>query len=94
MTMVPALQRFYGGEPRAWLGMPMGVLELYAEQLPALRAREALHDATVVALGSGRLKDADRVRRAWRREAGLAPRPKRAAAPADTAAYGIGVKRV
>ena len=49
------------------------LLEIHLEEMVTLRAREALHDATVTALGAGRMKanDANRVRRAWLREAGF-----------------------
>lgn len=52
--------------------MPGWLRRGYLEQAAKLRAREALHHATVIALGAGRMaaREHARLRRAWRREAG------------------------
>lgn len=51
--------------------MPMSVVDLHAEQMTRLMAREALHAATVAAFGSGNMSRSDMrsVRREWLREA-------------------------
>src|SRR5512139_404025 len=50
-AILARLQRFYGGEPEAWLTrVPVALIRAYARMLPRLRAAEAIHDADVVAV--------------------------------------------
>lgn len=97
IALIPALRRFYGGTAHEWLTMQGDLLEVHTQELTRLRAREALHDATVAALGSGRMKprDAGRIQRAWTREAGLARAQKiqnKDQLKAILGAAGIGVR--
>jgi hypothetical protein len=73
MTLLPRLQRFYGGTISEWLTVPVAFVRAYAGAIPKIQAEEALLQANVVALGSGRMKktDADRTIRDWRRIAGI-----------------------
>lgn len=53
--------------------MPMEWVRLYADAMPGLQAREALHLATVVAYGGGHMskQGLEQTRRGWLREAGI-----------------------
>jgi hypothetical protein len=74
MTLLPRLQRFYGGTIGEWLSVPVAFVRAYAGAMPKIQAEEALLKTSIVALGSGRMKksDADQTLRAWRRTAGTA----------------------
>lgn len=57
--MIARLQRFYGGDPLAWLRMPLVVLRSYVDNITPLRSGENLDATTVAALGSGHVKQSD-----------------------------------
>ncbi len=72
--------------------VPVGIVRAYHKMLPRLMAEETLDASTAVALGSGTLKDPDRVEGALMRavRGGRKP-PARLRDPAALAAMGIGV---
>lgn len=97
---VARLQRFYGGEPAAWLDLPGWLLRAFGELLPVLRAEEALEAVSVLAVGTGaaRRQDAQAAIRRWHREASRAGggedvRTSPEGARNLMAAMGIGVVR-
>ena len=54
---IPALQRFYGAaSPTEWERLPFNRLEAHLNQMEAIRAEEALHWVTIIAVGNGLLK--------------------------------------
>jgi hypothetical protein len=48
--VIPTLQRFYGGDPRGWLSMPIALLNAYLAMLPRLQNQEALQQYEVLSL--------------------------------------------
>lgn len=64
---MPALQRFYGGDPDAWLEMPLNLLRIFSNEMQRLRARESLNMLTIVSLAFGGVeqKQADTIMRNW-----------------------------
>lgn len=74
----------------------MVLVRACAEMLPRLQAEEALHAATVAALGSGSMKasDARETRARLQRAAsvGCSRAGRRVATASDLAAFGIGVR--
>lgn len=75
--------------------MPMHLVNMHAEEMPKLMAREALHHSTVAAAGAGGMGKAElrSTLRAWRRQAEL-ERPRKAASRAELLAVlgSVGVK--
>lgn len=93
---MPELQRFYGGDPMAWLAtMPIAVVRAYQAMLPRLEAQESLTAAQRTSVGTGRYKpeEAQRLIRAWQRRS-VSETSTPAAALADPAAQGSGLGRM
>ncbi len=49
--------------------MPWGLIQGYLDMMPVLQAEEALHQATVAAVGSGALQKPQRILNQWQRQA-------------------------
>ena len=55
-TILPRLQRFYGGNITDWLNIPFKLLNAYATMLPIIEAEESLSTITIHAVASGSIK--------------------------------------
>ncbi len=55
-TIIPRLQRFYGGNITDWLNIPFKLLNAYATMLPIIEAGESLSNITTHAVASGSIK--------------------------------------
>ncbi len=96
---MPALQRFYGGNPDAWLEMPLNLLRIFSNEMQELRARESLNMLTIMSLAFGGVEKnmADSIIGNWHKLAGNdkpKPRPRRHPdeLAMDLASMGIRVK--
>ena len=93
--MIPRLQRFYGGDPAAWLDCPFALLRAYADQLPKLAAQDQLSQIASVSVGTNNAKKAQsrRIQRNLQKEARRGQRAK-PVSRATLAAYGIQFEEV
>lgn len=76
--------------------MPAWLLNLYVEAIPQLKASEAMHQATVLAVGTGNLKKEAqrRITAQWEREAYRhRKRQRRGSLEQTAAALGFGIIR-
>lgn len=73
--------------------MPLWLVEAYAEAIPAIEAREALHHVTIVALGAGtgKKEETQRITAAWRRAANAGRPGKRRGLLELVSGHGFGV---
>jgi hypothetical protein len=72
---------------------PWALVLAHLRMIPVLRAEEALHASSTVALGSGTLKraDAKQLQRTWERQTGRSRRRRATVDPAAVQALGIGI---
>lgn len=87
--MIPTLAATYGGDPEAWLRLPLVWLRAFAQQAPRIEAQRALAAATAAI--TPHLKDGGRAAlRRWERlaQAGGRPRGTRRREPMDRAQFG------
>lgn len=93
--MIPALQRFYGGDPTRWGHVPLPLLTCFITMLPRLQALESLRRSAEAALGSGAMKkeNARSLSREWRKAAQPNKRARKAT-PKDLKSLPIKVTRV
>jgi hypothetical protein len=90
--LIARLQRFYGGDPMAWLNMPGEVLRAYATNLAKIQAGEALASITYARIAdAGTMKLTSARQAAQRLEKATAPQ-KRPADPRRLRAAGIKVE--
>lgn len=76
----------------SWLEVPAPLLRAFGRKLPQLQAEEALHAASVVAVGTGSVRDPESITGSWQRAAqGPRPRPSAAERRAFASLIGINV---
>lgn len=94
--MIARLQRFYGGDPRGWLRIPLVLVRSFLENMPGVEAGDALLQTTIAQIGSGNVKknDVQRQTKKWQRLAHGGPRVIRAASEEEKIAMlqGAGIQ--
>jgi hypothetical protein len=77
--MLIRLQRFYGGNPREWLRLPVFLLKAYIAAMGRLMAEEALEQVARTLVGTGNMDkdDANKNIRAWQRAADVLPKAQK-----------------